>query len=110
MQLDVWTLIAVIAACASIAAFVGCIVLLRRGANAELRGDLNELTGMVERLARNTRRESMRRVRAGEKLGADGPGEMSVPPGAEGIPLAEGSPASFSKHELRRRVLAGRIG
>ncbi len=101
--------IPIICSLVSVVAGVICIQAVRRGADAELKADLNELAGTVERITKENRRERMRRVRAGEKDSAQ---PFPIPPGAENVPL-ETSDATVTaiadKSELRRRArLVGR--
>ena len=74
-------LLATISALICVGCTVACAFLIRRGADAELKSDVGELAAYVDKLARESRREKMRRVRAGEKVGevAAGP-EIPVPP------------------------------
>ncbi len=95
-----------------VAAFVSClaavisVITVRRGADADLKGDMIELSRLVERIAKDARSDKMRRVRMGQKTGESADSAIEVPPGAEDIPLAGGPIAS--KNDLRRRVLAAR--
>ncbi len=106
MDASVYAIIALVWACVSVGAAVVTAVLMRRGGDAALKEDVHELADMVERLSKEARRDKMRRVRAGEKVGATDPEAFPIPPGAEGIVSAETSPVD--KAELRRRTLAAR--
>jgi len=102
------TLLLLLAWLAASVACMGAVVAwlnVTRGGDAGLKADVNELTLLVERLAKTERRERMSRVRRAR----DVPAELEVPPGAEDIPLA-GSQETVTnaKDELRRRVLAAR--
>jgi len=80
---------------------------VRRGADADLRGDVNELSTLVERIAKADRRERMSRVRRGEKA-TDAGEAFPVPPGAEAL-AADAAVTPFnSKQELRRRLMSFR--
>ncbi len=94
-------------ACLSCFGAVMSWLISRRGGDAALKGDVNELAILVDRLAKAERRERMQRVRRGEKTGESGNGTFEVPPGAEDVPLVASSPHN-PKDELRRRVLASR--
>ncbi len=99
------TLLLLLAYFAASLSCMGAIVswlFIRRGGDSDLKGDVHELTILVDRLSKAERRERMSRVRRGEKEGQ--PGEaFPVPPGAENL-TAE-APGPIDKGELRRRVL-----
>lgn len=61
---DFLTLVAILGAAVSCAAAVIAVWFIRRGADAELKTDVNELALLVERMAKANRREKMARVRA----------------------------------------------
>lgn len=63
-MLDLFTLVAIVAACVSCGAAVFSVWFIRRGADAELRSDVENLAISVERLAKNSRRRQMAAVRA----------------------------------------------
>lgn len=86
-------------------------LITRRGSDAELKGDVQELAVLVERLAKADRRERMSRVRRGEKdAGLETPaGGFPVPPGAEGLEVP-GTVAHFDKAALRRQIMQGKLG
>lgn len=96
-----------IAACISVVAAFVAVFIVRRGTDAALKGDVNDLAVLVERLAKAHRREQMSRVRRGEKDPLSASEPFPVPPGAEGIPIQAESPLN-AKEELRRRVMAAR--
>ncbi len=102
------TLLLLLAYLAASLSCMGAVVswlIQQRGGDASLKADVNELTLLVERLAKTERRERMSRVRRSR----DAPEQIEVPPGAEAIPL-EGTQETVTnaKDELRRRVLAAR--
>jgi hypothetical protein len=103
-------LLALAACIISVIAAVVSVYTVRRGADAGLQGDLNELAGLVDKLSREQRRERMQRVRRGESAAPAPSGEVSslfpVPPDLRAVE----SPAetTTSKDELRRRVFAAR--
>lgn len=103
MVTSVPDLIALLSALVAVGAAVAAVFLVRRGADADLKGDVNELTRLVDRLDKEYRREKMRRVRAGEKVSTDGP---ENPPGLQEAPpgLVPASPAMVGKEALRRRL------
>lgn len=77
MLTDFLTLVTIAAATVSCAAAVFSVWFVRRGSDAELKTDVEELALLVERLAKTTRREKMARVRSASK---DQPGQaVSVP-------------------------------
>jgi len=84
-------------------------IITRRGSDPELKGDVHELAILVDRLAKNERRERMSRVRAGHRA-PEASGAMEVPPGAENIALAPPQEPIDVKAELRRRVMQFRRG
>lgn len=73
-MLDFVTLVALAAAGVSIGGAVFSVLFARRGADAELKTDLNELALLVERMAKAQRREKMARVRAASRE-AESPNE-----------------------------------
>jgi len=96
----------VICALISVAGATASLFIVRRGADAETKADVSELSILVDRLAKEQRRERMSRVRRGEK-DSDNAGGFPIPPGAEGIPVGQEAPLT-AKDELRRRVMAAR--
>ena len=64
MLLDISTLAAIVAACVACGAAVFSVLFARRGGDAELKTDLEELALLVERMAKTQRREKMARVRS----------------------------------------------
>jgi len=95
----------------SVAAAVAAVFVVRRGRDHELQGDVNELSRLVERIDKETRRERMRRVRAGTQVAVVETEGFPVPPGAESLELAQQTPeqvALQNKEQLRRRVFAAR--
>ena len=64
MDASIWTLVAIGAAALSSGAAVFSVWFVRRGSDAELKTDVEELALLVERLAKTQRREKMSRVRA----------------------------------------------
>lgn len=95
-MLDFVTLVALIAAAVSCGAAVFAVLFTRRGGDAELKTDVNELALLVERMAKAQRREKMARVRASSK---DPPQEQTL------LPID--APAD-PKSEIRRRLAAVR--
>lgn len=99
--------IAYLAACISCLGAVVAWLITRRGSDAELKGDVNELALLVEKLAKTERRERMSRVRKGERESAPPSEPFPVPPGAEGL-TTEGNVMPLDKNELRRRIMLAR--
>jgi len=95
----------IIAAVIALGCAVWSTLMIRRaGGDPELRGDVDELAIMVERLAKSHRREQMQRVRAAP-AGPDGQGAVfSKPAGAPDMAPAQG--ATLTKEELRRRYVS----
>jgi hypothetical protein len=108
MDTSYLSLLTYLSALISVGAAVVSVMVVRRGADADLKGDVNDLARFVERLAKDQRSDRMRRVRQGAKLGADVPEPMEIPPGAENIALGGSEAPVSAKEELRRRVLAAR--
>ncbi len=108
MQASIPDLIALLAALVAVGAAVASVFIVRRGADADLKGDVNELTRLVERLDKEYRREKMRRVRHGEKVGSDGAeasAELTAGPPELVQAATAGYPATAGgKEALRRRV------
>lgn len=100
-------LIALVSALVAVGAAVAGAFIARRGTDSDLKGDVSELANLVDRLAKESRREKMRGVRAGTKSTAENPEGFPIPPGAEGLAPHE-EPSVASKDELRRRVFAAR--
>lgn len=69
----------------------------------DLRGDVDELMVVVERLAKASRRERMSQVRAAAEGSSAPPPELSPPPQLSQPALSPGD----RKAELRRRLLTG---
>lgn len=105
MAASVFELLSMLGALISCSAAVFAVFTVRRGADADLKGDVIELSRLVERISKDARRDKMRRVRMGEKVG-DPTDSMEIPPGAEEIPLQ--TALAGGKDALRRRVLATR--
>ncbi len=103
-------LVCSLSALIAVAAAVVAIMTVRRGADADLKGDVNDLARLVERIAKDQRSDRMRRVRSGSRMGEKGSDDLEVPPGAEAIPLPGMGdvPGRTPKEELRRRVLITR--
>lgn len=76
-MLDLLTLVAISCALVSCAAAVFSVWFVRRGSDAELKTDLEELALLVERMAKTQRREKMARVRSASK--DPDPQTVSVP-------------------------------
>lgn len=97
-------------------AFISCVGavvtvwLARRGVDAELKGDVNELADAVERISKDQRRQRMRRVRAGEKEAPQGAPEGPAAPPELIQSAPEGLGAVTGKDALRRAVAANRRG
>ncbi len=95
--------LSIIATCVSCGAAVLSIVFQRRSGDAALKGDVSELTILVERLAKAERRERMSRVRSGRADSA-APEGYPVPPGAENLDVEKPQAGVMDKNELRRMV------
>jgi len=96
--------IPILCALISVAAAVAAAFIVRRGSDSALKGDVNELAAMVERLTKEARRDKMRRVRAGQK--DTDPESFPVPPGAEQIPEQV---TVFDKAAIRRQMALRRF-
>lgn len=91
---DLTTLVAILGAAVSCAAAVIAVLFIRRGTDAELKTDVQELALLVERLAKANRREKMARVRAA---------------GSSSEPVNPNPPVDFPidpKTALRRQIAA----
>ena len=99
--------IAVLGALVSVGCAVASAFIVRRGSDTELKADVNELAGFVEKLSRETRKERMRAVRRGEKVAGSQPVDYPIPPGAEALAPAE--PQITSKADLRRAMIGRRL-
>lgn len=95
-MLDFVTLVAMACAALSIGGAVFSVLFARRGSDAELKTDVNELALLVERMAKAQRREKMARVRASAK---------DTPPEQPDLPVD--APAD-TKSAIRRRLAAVR--
>lgn len=105
MSTSLLELLAFLPALISVAAAVVAVMIVRRGADADLKGDVNDLARLVERIAKDQRSDRMRRVRKGESM-ATPQGEIEIPPGAEAVPMAGAETGTgTAKDELRRRVM-----
>lgn len=108
MTASIPDLITLLSTLVAVAAAVAAVFVVRRGADADLKGDVNELTRLVDRIDREYRREKMRRVRAGEKINSEGP---ESPPELQEGPDKFGVQCAIpfeSKEALRRRLGAMR--
>lgn len=95
-MLDLVALVSIIAAAVSCGAAVFAALFTRRGSDAELKTDVNELALLVERMAKAQRREKMARVRASNR---------ETPPEQPDLPVD--APAD-PKSAIRRRLAAVR--
>lgn len=101
-------LINVISACVAVGAVVVMMIFMRRGADAELKGDVDELSRLMEKMAREQRRERMRQVRAGEKAGgSDSQETISTPFGPR--PVSDVAPAESDDPQGRKAALRRRL-
>lgn len=104
MVTSVMVWVPIFGALISVAAAVVSVMAVRRGADADLRGDVHELAAMVERFSKEARRDKMRRVRAGEKVGTIDDEPMPVPPGFNPAQASLPVGTFDRKQELRRRL------
>lgn len=100
----------ILATACSVAAAVVATLAARRSRGTALEGDLNELSGLVEKLARDTRREKMRSVRS--STAGDVPGGPQLPtdlgPGGMGLGLNGSTTAPPTRKDMLRKRLATR--
>lgn len=97
MDAEFWALVALVSGLIGVGASVFTVLFARRGLDAELRGDVDELALLVDRIQKSQRREKMARVRKG---GAQGVAEQ---------PVEVGQPAA-TKEQLRAVLAARGIG
>lgn len=101
-------LVSVVAALVGVGAAVAAAWFARRSASSDAKRSVDELAANVEHLARITRREQMRRVRASATGAEGGSDPMAGPPELRAVPEAA-NPAD-RKAALRQRMQSIRGG